>query len=160
MLLRSCREEEARYLIRALCRNMRIGANTTTILGALAHAVVHHARFQMKVGEGEMASGGEVGDGEGPKPKPSGGVNVRKKGVVKSSAADGDDKDELKAAASTLCEAYAMCPSFDVLVPALIQGGISGVASSCVLTPGTPVKPMLAKVSTGVDDLFAQVTAG
>jgi DNA ligase-1 len=157
-LLRSCREEEARYLIRALCRNMRIGANTTTILGALAHAVVQHERSQKKVDDGGLSSGGEVGDGGGS--RPTGGVNVRKKGVGKSGAVEGDDKDELKAAASTLCEAYAMCPSFDVLVPALIQGGISGVASSCVLTPGTPVKPMLAKVSTGVDDLFAQVNAG
>lgn len=43
-MLRSCREQETRYIVRALCRNMRIGANTTLVLSALAHAVVKHRR--------------------------------------------------------------------------------------------------------------------
>lgn len=33
-------------------------------------------------------------------------------------------KAELEEAASSVCEAYHMCPCFDVLVPALIAGGI------------------------------------
>lgn len=33
-------------------------------------------------------------------------------------------KSELDEAASSICESYHMCPCFDVLVPALIDGGI------------------------------------
>lgn len=36
-------------------------------------------------------------------------------------------KTDLDEAAATICGAYNMCPSFDVLIPALVHGGIDEV---------------------------------
>ena len=43
-LLRGCREQETRYLVRTLIQHMRIGMNTTLVLGALAAAYVLEKR--------------------------------------------------------------------------------------------------------------------
>ena len=55
-LLRACQEYETRYIVRALARNMRIGANTTLVLGALAHAVVKFKRLGAAAPEQAAAS--------------------------------------------------------------------------------------------------------
>jgi DNA ligase-1 len=59
-------------------------------------------------------------------------------------------KEELDAAAAAVATAYALCPSFDALVPALLEGGPDGLALRCRLTPGVPCSPMLAQPTTGV----------
>ena len=41
-LLRACRESETRYVVRTLIQNLRVGANSTTVMGALARAAVWH----------------------------------------------------------------------------------------------------------------------
>ena len=51
-LLRGCREEETRYLVRFLLQNMRIGMNSTLVVGALACAAeVHHRESAVRSGE-------------------------------------------------------------------------------------------------------------
>jgi hypothetical protein len=46
--------------------------------------------------------------------------------------------------------AYHVCPNLGLIVRALLEGGPEGLEERCGVTPGVPVKPMLAKPSEGV----------
>jgi DNA ligase-1 len=46
-------------------------------------------------------------------------------------------------------QVYSECPSYDELVPALLQHSIDQLPSHVHFKPGVPVKPMLAKPTTG-----------
>ncbi|KAL0029207.1 hypothetical protein WJX79_003015 [Trebouxia sp. C0005] len=66
-------------------------------------------------------------------------------------------KARLDAAATAASEAYHVCPNLDILVPALVEGGIDELEKRCALTPGVPLKPMLAKISEGIPDAIKQL---
>eukprot|EP00884_Botryococcus_braunii_P017318 jgi/Botrbrau1/426/Bobra.110_2s0076.1 len=50
-----------------------------------------------------------------------------------------------------------VCPNLDVLVPALVDGGFEALEQHCILTPGVPLKPMLAKIVDDIPDALKQV---
>lgn len=66
-------------------------------------------------------------------------------------------KARLDAAATAASEAYHVCPNLNILVPALVEGGIDELDRRCTLTPGVPLKPMLAKISEGIPDAIKQL---
>ena len=45
-------------------------------------------------------------------------------------------------------------PSYDLVVPALLEVGIDGLRSRCKLTPGVPLKPMLAKPTKAIGEVL------
>lgn len=45
-------------------------------------------------------------------------------------------------------------PSYDEVVPALIEVGIDGLRQRCKLTPGVPLKPMLAKPTKAIGEVL------
>ena len=54
-------------------------------------------------------------------------------------------------------EAFVQLPSYDALIPVLLEQGVKGLPDACKLTPGIPIKPMLAfptKALTEVLDRF------
>ncbi|KAK3285179.1 hypothetical protein CYMTET_7194 [Cymbomonas tetramitiformis] len=55
-LLRGCRECETRYIVRTLVQNLRVGANHTTVLAALARAAVYHQSSDTQ-GKGAQSAG-------------------------------------------------------------------------------------------------------
>ena len=57
--------------------------------------------------------------------------------------------DRLETAAQAVKAGYSECPSYDELVPALLELPIEELASRVHFKPGVPVKPMLAKPTTG-----------
>jgi len=116
-LLRACRGPEARFLVRTLVCNLRIGASRFTVLAALAHACAHAA------------------------------------------AAAPPAKEELEAASAAVAKAYALCPSFDALVPALLEGGVEAARRICLM-PGVPCAPMLAQPTRGVEEALGRLGAG
>ena len=61
-------------------------------------------------------------------------------------------KAELEEAAAASSRAYALCPSFAAIVPALLSGSLETLA----LQPGTPCSPMLAQPSRGAADVLAR----
>lgn len=62
--------------------------------------------------------------------------------------------ESLKQAEETLKSIYCECPSYDLIIPNLLQFGLTETLNKCQLTPGIPVKPMLAKRASSVDELF------
>lgn len=45
-------------------------------------------------------------------------------------------------------------PSYDLVIPALLTRGISNLRSICKLTPGVPLKPMLAKPTKAIGEVL------
>jgi DNA ligase-1 len=150
-LLRRCREQEARYLVRTLLQCMRIGMNTTLVLGALASAyfLEHCAPPALP---SVRALGGCVHVD-----KRKGKGSKRNKGEAKLQVEAMEE--QVKAAGEAAARAYASCPDFGVLVAALLDGGIETMLKRCTLTPGIPLKPMLAKVAVGIEDALAKLRA-
>ncbi|EMS67720.1 DNA ligase 1 [Triticum urartu] len=122
-LIRSCREMEMKFLVRTLVRNLRIGAMMKTILPALAHAIVLH----------EKCSTGPVVSLEG----------------VKSQLQNSTFLFE-QSLSTEVTEAYNVIPNMDLLVPSLLCEGATFAASSLAMVPGTPIPPMLARITNGV----------
>ena len=45
-------------------------------------------------------------------------------------------------------------PSYDLVIPALLEFGISSLREKCQLTPGVPLKPMLAKPTKAIGEVL------
>lgn len=66
-------------------------------------------------------------------------------------------KPELTAAADAATEAFHSCPSLTEVAQALLKGGVEQLKQVGAAI-GVPLKPMLAKITTGIDDCVEQIT--
>lgn len=64
----------------------------------------------------------------------------------------------LERAAQIVKQVYSECPSYDELVPALLERPIEDLPQHVHFKPGVPVKPMLAKPTTGVSEVLDKFT--
>ncbi|KAI0480644.1 ATP-dependent DNA ligase [Xylariaceae sp. FL0804] len=69
------------------------------------------------------------------------------KGQVPSSEEVGEAEQHLKTV-------YSELPSWDVIVPAMLQNGILKLKETCKLRPGVPLKPMLAKPTKAITEVL------
>jgi len=140
-LLAAARGHEAGYLIRALQGKLRIGLAEQTVLTSLAHAA--------ELEHGGVVEGGEkAGAGGGGPPS-----------TVGAAAAAAALANRLEAAAQAVKRAYCECPSYDALVPALLAAPPAALPGRVSFTVGVPVRPMLAKPTTGVSEVLDRATA-
>ena len=119
----------SRYLIRMLAGKLRIGLAEQSVLQALAQACVQTPPCQ-----------------EYPPTKHT---------VHKNTEGE-KFKEELAKESLKLKTAYCECPSYDILLPALLEAGIDGLGARCRLTPGIPLKPMLAHPTKGVQEVLTR----
>lgn len=59
-------------------------------------------------------------------------------------------KSQLQSLSTEVSEAYNVTPNMDLLVPSLLREGTTFAASSLAMVPGTPIPPMLARITNGV----------
>ncbi|XP_044184001.1 DNA ligase 1-like isoform X2 [Acropora millepora] len=123
----ACRDSEARYLIRSLGGKLRIGLAEQSVLTALGHAVFLTPpckEFPPAVMDNAKNFSGE---------------ELKKK------------QDE---AAMIVKTCYCEMPNYNKLIPSLLEHGLEALPRYCHLTPGIPLKPMLAHPSKGVEEVF------
>ncbi|GLU02548.1 hypothetical protein SLE2022_197940 [Rubroshorea leprosula] len=57
-------------------------------------------------------------------------------------------------AAKIVKQVYSVLPVYDIIVPALLKGGVWDLPNTCSFTPGVPIGPMLAKPTKGVQEIL------
>jgi DNA ligase-1 len=70
-----------------------------------------------------------------------------KKGKVPST-------DDMAKAEQILKTVYSELPSYDVIIPAMVNHGIMNLRDHCKLRPGIPLKPMLAKPTKAITEVL------
>lgn len=63
-------------------------------------------------------------------------------------------EDQLKKGEELFKAVYSELPSYEVVIPALLEGGIWKLKDNCKLSPGLPVKPMLAKPTKSIGEVL------
>lgn len=76
---------------------------------------------------------------------------LQQEGVTGSSE---DVAGALENAAQVVKRVYSECPSYDDLIPALLEGPIADLPNKVHFKPGVPIKPMLAKPTHGVAEVL------
>ncbi|KAG2061821.1 ATP-dependent DNA ligase [Suillus hirtellus] len=60
----------------------------------------------------------------------------------------------LEEGASIMKSVYSELPTYELVIPALLTHGLSGLRTHCKLTPGVPLKPMLAKPTKAIGEVL------
>ncbi|XP_006561015.1 DNA ligase 1 isoform X2 [Apis mellifera] len=125
----ACRFTEARYLIRSLAGKLRIGLAEQSVLQALALACTMTP----------------------PKPTfPPEILDVSKK------MSNDTFKQKYDETALILKTTYCECPNYGKIIPVLLKEGIKELPNKCKITPGIPMKPMLAHPTKGVQEVLTR----
>ncbi|RVD85578.1 uncharacterized protein DFL_003896 [Arthrobotrys flagrans] len=61
---------------------------------------------------------------------------------------------DLVAAENILKEVFSGLPSYEVVIPAMIEHGIMNLRDHCTMQPGVPLKPMLAKPTKSISEVL------
>lgn len=62
--------------------------------------------------------------------------------------------DDMAKAEQVLKTVYSELPSYDVIIPAMVEHGIMNLREHCKLRPGIPLKPMLAKPTKAITEVL------
>lgn len=122
----SCRHSEARFFIRSLLGKLRIGLAEQSLLQAIAQACALTPPNQKEYPPKILQS-------------------------VKGESALKEKVDEVSLIIKTV---YCQCPNYDKIITVLLSDGIDALLDKCKMTPGTPLKPMLAHPSKGVQEVL------
>uniref|UniRef100_A0A8D1RZQ5 DNA ligase n=2 Tax=Sus scrofa TaxID=9823 RepID=A0A8D1RZQ5_PIG len=123
----ACRHSEARFIARALSGRLRLGLAEQSVLAALAQAA-------SLTPPGQEFPPAMVDAGKG-KTAEARKTWLEEQGMI------------LK---QTFCEV----PDLDRIVPVLLEHGLERLPEHCRLSPGVPLKPMLAHPTRGVSEVL------
>ncbi|XP_062966472.1 DNA ligase 1 isoform X1 [Cynocephalus volans] len=123
----ACRHSEARFIARSLSGRLRLGLAEQSVLAALAQAV-------SLTPPGQEFPPAVVDAGKGKT------AEARKTWLEEQSMI-------LK---QTFCEV----PDLDRILPVLLEHGLEHLPDHCRLSPGVPLKPMLAHPTRGVSEIL------
>uniref|UniRef100_A0A8C3SLZ3 DNA ligase n=1 Tax=Chelydra serpentina TaxID=8475 RepID=A0A8C3SLZ3_CHESE len=123
----ACRHSEARYITRSLGGKLRIGLAEQSVLSAIAHAV-----SLTPPGQGFPPEVLDAGQGKS--------AEARKAWL----------EEQTQILKQTFCE----LPSYDIIVPILLEHRVESLPQHCKITPGIPLKPMLAQPTKGIGEVL------
>uniref|UniRef100_A0A8C6RBG7 DNA ligase n=1 Tax=Nannospalax galili TaxID=1026970 RepID=A0A8C6RBG7_NANGA len=123
----ACRHSEARFIARSLSGKLRLGLAEQSVLAALAQAV-------------SLTPPGQ----EFPPPV----VDVGKGKTAEAR------KTWLEEQGMILKQTFCEVPDLDRIVPVLLEHGLEHLPEHCKLSPGVPLKPMLAHPTRGVGEVL------
>jgi DNA ligase-1 len=153
-LLVSAVGREARFLARALQGNLRIHVALLTVLRALAEAVVltppdyaDAATIALEDAEEEAANGNDDDDDDDEEEDEE--EKETKSGKVRTA-----QEKRMIWAHKSVEAAYNQGPSLNRLVDVLLKYPLEQVRRRCALVPGLPIKVMLGKPATSVQDVL------
>ncbi|KAL7069767.1 hypothetical protein ACQ4LE_010917 [Meloidogyne hapla] len=63
-------------------------------------------------------------------------------------------KERMTEDALTMKTAFCECPNYERIIELVLKSGISKLPDECKITPGIPIKPMLAHPTKGIDEIF------
>lgn len=135
-LLVAAKGEEVRFLVRTLSQNLRVGAVRTTLLTALARAMVLTPPPGIPM-HGTMVSRFSVAQEVLDKVQPL--MTDSKKKVADPARAQLTEM--FQTAESLLKEVYVRHPNYDNIVKALLEVGLDGLAERLPLTVGEWYSP-------------------
>ncbi|XP_053674586.1 DNA ligase 1 [Anopheles nili] len=121
----ACRYAESRFIIRSLAGKLRIGLAEQSLLQALAQATALTP----------------------PQMDPP---------VVNALAGESEArvKARVEEVALALKTVYCQCPNYNQIIPVLLKHGFENLTQHCPMLPGTPLKPMLAHPTKGVQEVL------
>jgi len=131
-LLVAAKGEESRYLVRTLSQNIRVGAVRTTILAALARALV-------LTPSATTANSTPSGSSYVASPK----LLVQVSKASEPSSKQGEDSaktlllEKFAAAEALLKKVFVRHPNYDHIVSAILEAGLDGLEEKVLLTVGT-----------------------
>lgn len=152
-LLAACQDFEAKYIVRSLEGKLRIGNAERTVLVALAHAAVLAKEqgtspplLAIDVNSSRMTAGKRWSK-EKVASRLEEGANIMKAvyrlvAIISSRLLTFTDTP------------FSELPTYDLVIPALLTHGLSGLRTHCKLTPGVPLKPMLAKPTKAIGEVL------
>ncbi|XP_058385706.1 DNA ligase 1 [Diceros bicornis minor] len=123
----ACRHSEARFIARALSGRLRLGLAEQSVLAALAQAV------------SLTPPGREL---------PPVVVDAGKSKTAEAR------KTWLEQQGMILKQTFCEVPDLDRIVPVLLEHGLERLPEHCKLSPGVPLKPMLAHPTRGVSEVL------
>ncbi|CAK9437894.1 uncharacterized protein LODBEIA_P22720 [Lodderomyces beijingensis] len=128
-MLTACelKHNEAKFLVRSLEGKLRIGLAEKTVLVGLAQAFVNYENWKAA----ESAEGGEA----------------KKSNKV-------DPVAKLAEAEDIIREAFTRIPNYQIIIENAYKYGIFNLLDHCHLTPGIPLKPMLAKPTKSMSEVL------
>ncbi|CAG9327596.1 unnamed protein product [Blepharisma stoltei] len=130
-LLNQADSDEAKYIIRIVQKSLKIGASELTMQSALARAIAMTP------------------------PKQAGFPPA----IIKAKNAESIEEE----VENILKKSINECPDYDKIINAVLQYGPDGedlsiITKLCNITPGTPVKPMLAQPTKGIQEILKRFT--
>ncbi|KAF9568040.1 DNA ligase [Agrocybe pediades] len=156
-LLLAANGEEVRYLTRTLCQNLRVGAVRTSILTALARAVVLTPPSTVSTAPTSFDE-----DADNPLHVPSSVLMEWKKDWKPTKGKVSDPRRETlykiyKRAENLIKQVYVRHPSYDQIIPAILQQGLDSLAERVPLAVGVPLLPMLGSPTRSLDEIYAKL---
>lgn len=85
-------------------------------------------------------------------------IGLAEQSVLQALAAACDSENP-QSATEIVKTTYAQCPSFDKIIPKLLEHGVNDLSEHCPLEPGMPLKPMLAHPTKGIDEVLKRFDA-